>query len=165
MLLSLSSFADHTKADQSADLTGFDRFDHYSNWSATDKGTYTLKRDSKSPDKIIVRIAKKFTNASFETSQHHFDGLKYLGSTSQTHPARDEIVVELDFTDANKLKDGEVEELILNLQFADEEINIKKVGMNSADTDRAYEIDKDTWGIDDSADVRYEFISSSVARE
>ena len=152
------------KADQDADLeTRHTQFNDYFNWSATEEVTYTLRRSKGSPGKVIVKIGKKFTDASFKTTQHQFDKMKYLGSRSQTHAVKDEIIVELDFSNANELTDGEIEEIVFNLKFADEEIDIKRVQMNSVDSDRSYEIDKDTWGLDDDVDVRYEF--TSIERE
>jgi hypothetical protein len=165
--LSFSVYADYKELDQSADLTDYNiSKDHYFNWVAGDAGSYTLIRDKNSPDKVLVKISKKFTDQSFTKTQHVVDTStplrpKYLGSLKSTHPVSDEMIVELDFTDANKLTDEEVEEIILNLDFSSGDIDIRKVGMNSADSGRAYEIDKDTWGINDAADVRYEFSSTT----
>ncbi len=164
-LLSMSAYSiaaagDLYKSKQSADLTGFDRFDNYFNYSQTSHGLYTLKRDVDSPNKILVTISKKFPQLSTTESKVYYDKLRYLGKVSAEDSVKDEITVELDFTNSNKLTDEQVEQIVFSLDFSDGDIHIRQIEMNSVDSDRAYEIDKDTWGINDLADVRYEFFST-----
>jgi hypothetical protein len=124
---------------------------------AAKKGRYVLTRTAQTPDKVHVKIILK--GEVVDPFQNNPRTLLRgnPGIRAQEHFEKE---IVLDFSGANKLSDNQVETIILNLDFADNHINLIDAQIN--DKDR-YHIEKSSpWFVDHDYEVNF---TSNASKE
>lgn len=112
--------------------------------SRMEKGTYVLIRDKNTLENVKVDIIKETSEGQTSRVGNGFEIINYGGSKNLVYnPGREmrtsrkeKKTLDLDFSSARKLGDGQIEKITFILDFYNDEIEISDVEISSDSSDR-----------------------------
>lgn len=117
-----------------------------------DQGKFKLLRNADSPDKVKIIIIKQTGETSTVSSSPTLARTRDGGLAIQgprklaTFAVKKRFEIELDFTKAAKLGAEDIENIELLLNFAEDDIEVTDVSINTDDSDRNYRVKEDLTG-------------------
>lgn len=143
LLLSLSSFADDIKE---VDMTS--TYETLFSDKNTKTANFVLKRDHKTPSKVTLKIKKDLERICEARIGNFLESRVIARDNCQISKT-----VELNFENASKLSNDEIETILLNLDFSHDSIDIDSISTIESNRN---DISK-TWFDDKGIDETYEF--------